>query len=236
MTPIAVFLCDKTGRAAEPWAEAGIECFCVDVQHSIRRDRCAGLINFVWGDARSWTPPEGRRVVFVGAFPPCTHVAGSGARDWQKKGQYMLTDALQLFTACRLAAVWSGAPFFIENPRGALSKHMGAPDYKFDPCDYAGYLADPDAEAYTKDTHLWTGNGFVMPVKRPVPPLLGSMMHLMPPSDERADDRSVTPSGFARAVFEANCPPHLRMAQAAEPPLPQPQAIERYENDGDRSG
>ena len=31
-------------------------------------------------------------------------------------------------------------------------------------------------------------------------------IHLMPPSADRADKRSVTPAGFARAVFEANCP------------------------------
>jgi hypothetical protein len=201
---IAIFLCDLTGHAAEPWAEAGIECWCVDIQHSIRRDRQDGLIHFVWGDARSWTPPPDKKIIFGAAFPPCTDVAGSGARDWQKKGNYMLTDALQLFTACRLALSWSGAPYYIENPRGALSKHMGAPDHKFDPCDYAGYLDDPSPEAYTKDTHLWTGGGFIMPEPKRVEPVLGSKMHLMPPSDDRANDRSETPRGWSRAVFEAN--------------------------------
>jgi hypothetical protein len=34
-------------------------------------------------------------------------------------------------------------------------------------------------------------------------------IHLMPPSPERSDLRSVTPAGFARAVFEAN---HRRAA------------------------
>jgi hypothetical protein len=35
--PIAIFLCDESGIMAQPWAEAGIECYCVDVKHSIRR-------------------------------------------------------------------------------------------------------------------------------------------------------------------------------------------------------
>jgi hypothetical protein len=31
-------------------------------------------------------------------------------------------------------------------------------------------------------------------------------MHLLPPSADRAQLRSVTPSGFARAIFAANAP------------------------------
>lgn len=43
-----------------------------------------------------------------------------------------------------------------------------------------------------------------MPAKRPVDPVDGSRMHLLPPSEERANLRSATPTGFAKAVFEAN--------------------------------
>lgn len=158
-TPVAVFLCDLTGNMARPWADAGVECWCVDVQHSIRRARREGNINFVWGDARSWCPPDGRRIVFLAAFPPCTHVAGSGSRDWLSKGHYLLTDALELFSACMMAGAYSGAPYLVENPVGALSSHMRKPDHTFDPCDFAGYADDPAAEAYTKKTCLWTGGG-----------------------------------------------------------------------------
>jgi hypothetical protein len=31
-----------------------------------------------------------------------------------------------------------------------------------------------------------------------------ALIHLMPPSTDRGEKRSVTPAGFARAVFEAN--------------------------------
>jgi hypothetical protein len=206
MMPIAIFLCSKTANAAEPWAAAGVECFCVDVQHSIRKPRREGLINFVWGDARSWRPPEGRRVVFVAAFPPCTHVAGSGARDFATKGPIMLRDALETFEACRQAAAWSGAPYYIENPVGVLSSipHIGKPQHWFHPSEYAGYADEPASEAYTKKTGLWTGNGFIMPDRKPVEPTLGSMMHRLPPTDDRADLRSATPKGFSRAVMLAN--------------------------------
>lgn len=208
MKPAAIFLCSKTTIAAEPWAAAGIECWCVDTGHSIRREKVNGNIHLVWGDCRSWTPPEGLNILFVGAFPPCTHVAVSGARDFALKGGNMLRDALETFEACRLAAHWSGAPYYIENPIGVLSSvpHIGKPQHIFEPFEYAGYLADPSSDAYTKKTGLWTGNGFVMPHKRPVDPIDGSKMWKMAPGDDRADKRSATPAGFSKAIFEANAP------------------------------
>ncbi len=203
----AIFLCDVTGIAAEPWAEAGYECFCVDIQHSIRRPRFAkrgaGVIHFVWGDARSWKPVT--PISFLMGFPPCTNTANSGARDFKTKGPAMLADAVTLFNACDVQAAYSGAPYCLENPSGVLSSHIRKPDYTFDPCDYAGYLSDPSADAYTKKTCLWTGGGFVMPPVKRVEPVLGSKMHRLPPSDDREAIRSATPRGFARAVFESNC-------------------------------
>jgi len=218
MKQAAIFLCDLTGNMAQPWAEAGYECYCVDVQHSIRRDRYDRNVHYVWGDARSWCPPESLKIVFVAGFPPCTHLAVSGARDWLRKGHHLLTDALELWSACLQLGSWSGAPFCIENPVGALSRHMRGPDFTFDPCDYAGYLAPADQpqDAYTKKTCLWTGNGFVMPEPKRVDPVLGSKMHLLPPSDDRQNLRSATPAGFARAVFEANtCIDTIRAARQA---------------------
>lgn len=214
MTDAAIFLCDLSGRMAGPWAAAGYRCYCVDVQHSIRRERVEGNIHFIWGDVRTWRPPAGVTVVFGAAFPPCTHVANSGARDFATKGGMMLRDALETFEASRQALAWSGAPYCVENPNGVLSSvpHIGKPDYRFHPSEYAGYLPpdEQDAEAYTKQTCLWTGNGFVMPDRKPVAPTLGSMMHRLPPSDDRADLRSATPRGFSRAVFLANAPQRAR--------------------------
>ena len=208
MSDSAIFLCDETGIMAQPWADAGVECWCVDMAHPIRRERVDGRIHYVWGDVRSWCPPEGLRIVFVAAFPPCTHVAVSGARDFRLKGGGMLRDSLETFEACRMAGAWSGAPWMMENPVGVLSSipRIGEPDYYFNPCDYG----DP----YTKETCLWVGNGFVMPpiirgadlFDQPtaVAPVEGSKMHRLPPSENRAAIRSATPPGFALAVFKSN--------------------------------
>jgi hypothetical protein len=214
MTKAAIFLCDRTGIMAEPWAEAGYECWCVDIQHSIRVPRTVGRMHFVWGDARTWRPPAGLDIAFVAAFPPCTHVAVSGARDFVAKGGQMLRDALETFEACRQAAAWSGAPYLIENPVGVLSSipHIGKPGHYFHPWEYAGYLPDPEEENYTKKTCLWTGNGFLMPQPKPAPAPHRADIWLAPPSDDRADIRSATPRGFSRAVFIANGQP----AQAKE--------------------
>lgn len=215
MNAAVISLCDKTGQMVRPWADAGYECWCFDVQHSIRAARKEGNINFVWGDARTVKRPTRGRIAAVFAFPPCTHVAGSGARDFATKGGQMLRDALEIFEACRQVAEWSGAPYCIENPVGILSSipHIGKPDYYFDPCDFAGLCEDDN---YTKKTCLWTGNGFVMPAPCPlagtvpdgslflVPPAPDDRIFKARPSEGRGDIRSVTPMGFARAVFQAN--------------------------------
>lgn len=198
---IVVSLCDATGIMVQPWADAGFECYCVDVQHSIRKDRVEGRVHYVWGDVRSWFPPK--PVGFLAAFPPCTHVAVSGARDWRRKGLPMLNDALELFNACLQVGEWSRAPYMIENPVGAFSSHIRKPDHMFDPYEYGDYL-DPPVDTYSKKTCLWTGGGFRMPPKRPVEPIEGSRMHFVPPGPKRELIRSATPAGFARAVFEAN--------------------------------
>ena len=60
-------------------------------------------------------------------------------------------------------------------------------------------------DGYHKSTCLWTGNGFVMPERRPIPfNEFPNMIHMCPPGEERANIRSVTPMGFAYAVFESN--------------------------------
>lgn len=203
-------LCDYTGTMVEPWSEAGWEAICVDTQHMIRRDEERGGIRFVWGDVRSYWPEtfEGCDAVF--AFPPCTHLASSGSRDFEAKGLTLLIDALQLVESCRRICVASGAPWFIENPVGRLASIWRKPDYYFHPCDYTGFCLEDN---YSKKTALWTGGGFVMPEPRMVEgEHPDDRIHKCAPSDDRENIRSATPKGFARAVFEANAPKVRRVA------------------------
>ena len=193
-------LCDFSGIAVKPWAAAGFNCLCVDTKHSIRRDRIDGRITYTWGDVRSWCPPEYMRnhIGILFAFPPCTHVAVSGARDFRKKRNILLRDSLELFSSCEMVATYTGAPYMIENPVGKFSDHMGKPNYVFQPWHYG--------DMYSKCTCLWTGNGFIMPrrIIQRKPAGIKSIMWEMAPSDDRADIRSITPEHFAAAVYKAN--------------------------------
>lgn len=206
MTGVVLSLCDRTGVMVQPWLDAGYEAITVDLQ-GVYDERCAlAGWTIVGGDVREFTPPDDVAIVF--AFPPCTHLAVSGARWWRDKGPAVIGDALSIVDACWRICVDSGAPWMIENPVGRLSTLWCKPDFLFDPYEFAGWADAPDAEAYTKRTCLWTGGGFVLPDKRPHPlgAIHGSLFHRTPPSADRGDVRSVTPQGFARAVFDANQP------------------------------
>lgn len=193
MSGLVLSLCDYTGNMVLPWAEAGYSCMCVDTREQLtpQHDRIIHVV----ADVRSWLPPRtDYKIVF--AAPPCTNLAVSGARWFKDKGLLLLADSLQIVESCRQIAEWSGAPWMIENPVSTMSTYWRRPDYTFDPCDYG----DP----YTKKTCLWTSGDFVMPTKQRVNPAEGSKIHLMSPGPDRGNARSVTPMGFANAVFTAN--------------------------------
>lgn len=145
-------LFDFSGNMVKPWAEAGYSCLCVDIQH--KGEETNGNITRVGADILEYLPPLSEYAA-VFAFPPCTHLAVSGARWFAGKGLGALADSIRLFHRAAQICEWSGAPYLIENPISTISTYWRKPDYVFDPCDYG----DP----YTKKTCLWTGGGFMMP-------------------------------------------------------------------------
>ena len=191
---IVISCFDYSTNFVKPWAESGHTCYCVDIQHPKGETRNGNIIK-IGIDINNWLPPKSD-IAFAAFFPPCTHLAVSGARWFKEKGLTALHEAIGCFAVAQRLAEWIGASYFIENPVSTISTYWRKPDYTFDPCDYG----DP----YTKKTCLWTGGGFVMPPKNRVEPTEGSKMHLMPPGEDRANKRSETPMGFARAVFESN--------------------------------
>lgn len=144
-----VFLFDRTGNMARPWAEAGFRCYCVDIQHPKGEVEKDGIV-YVGADARHWRVPHGVRVIFTACFPPCTHVAVSGARWFKGKGLRLLAESIELFAVSAELCEWSGAPYLIENPVSVVSSHWRKPDHTFDPWESAGYLPDPEQENTTK--------------------------------------------------------------------------------------
>ena len=201
--PIVISCFDRSCTMVMPWAEAGFLCYCVDLQHPEGETQEGNIIR-VGADMLDWLPPF-RPIVFAAFFPPCTDVAVSGARWFKDKGIGALHRAIGLFQASIRLAEWSNAPYLIENPVSMISTYWRKPDFTFDPCDYAGYPGG-EHDLYTKKTCLWVGGGFRIPPPKWREPTMGSRMHLLPPSPDRANQRSETPMGFARAVFEANNP------------------------------
>jgi len=173
-------LCGGTGAWSKPYKDAGYFVMKVDTLDSF--------------DVRLYKHMD-IKVHGILAAPPCTHLAGSGARWWKEKGEEALLESLSIVDAClRAVVIYKPVFWALENPVGRLVHYLGKPEMYFNPCDYG----DP----YTKKTCLW-GN-FNHPEKNPVEPTEGSKMHLLPPSEDRWKLRSATPPGFAQAFFKAN--------------------------------
>ena len=209
MKDIAVFLFDVSGRAATPWLNAGYECWIIDIQHPPAYDTAGisreGSLVKVHADlTRTWLPPFDReRIAFVAAWPPCDHLAVSGARWFKGKGLRKLETSIAMFATAAEFCEWSGAPYFIENPVSNISSHWRKPDHKFSPEQFTGFWRDDN---YTKKTCLWVGNGFVMPESFTLDGLSkpDDRIHKCPPGPDRHNIRSESPMGFCIAAFEAN--------------------------------
>ena len=182
-----ISLCDYTGAWSQPYADAGYNVVRVDIKTGV--------------DVRLCKKPE-YPVHGILAAPPCTHLAGSGARWWKSKGEAALLEGMAIVDAClRIVTVCKPVWWALENPVGRLTDYLGRPVMYFQPNDYG----DP----YTKKTGLW--GDFTPPIGLfietsdwAVEATEGSKMHKLPPSPERQALRSETHAGFARAFFKAN--------------------------------
>lgn len=177
-------LCGGTGAWSKPYKENGYKVLIVTLP---KNDvRWTQYIDNVYG---------------ILAAPPCTHFSSSGAQYWKKKDLDGRTlDGISIVDACMRIILVSNPVFWVlENPVGRLRRWLGDPRLIFDPWEYS----DP----YTKKTLLW-GN-FNIPKRNPVKPVRstaqGSWIQSLGGSSERTKRlRSITPSGFAQAFFEAN--------------------------------
>jgi hypothetical protein len=214
--PLVISLCDLTGHAVRPWVDAGYDALLVDPQHVEISSEKSPSGATIW--KLPYTVEEAgavlgeairtRVIAIVFGWPPCTDMAVSGARWFEKKRQadpMFQAKAVMVAEQCRMVGVLSGAPYLVENPVSVLASAFGKPSHTFNPHDFTAY--EPN-DHYTKKTCLWTGNGFVMPAplriysRRWGKP--DNRIHAAPPGPERANFRSATPMGFARAVFAAN--------------------------------
>jgi len=217
-----ISLCDLTGNMVTPWVEAGYNVVLVDPQHGTTRTQTmpngATITRFA-GTVEDAMPLIAALitagvVAAVFGFPPCTDMAVSGARWFEAKraaDRMFQAKAVMVAEQCRTIGRLSGAPYMVEKPVSVLASAFGKPQHTFHPADFTAY--EP-GDNYTKKTCLWTGGGFVMPTPAK-DSLLGApdnRIHFASPGPERANFRSATPMGFARAVFDANHHPALEVA------------------------
>jgi len=125
------------------------------------------------------------------AFPPCTHLAVSGAR-WfpEKQKDYRQQKAIVFFLQLALAPVKKIA---VENPIGIMSTLWRKPDQIIQPWQFG--------HGETKATCLWLKG---LPELYPTDIVEGreNRIHRMPPSKNRAKLRSKTFKGIAEAMAE----------------------------------
>ncbi len=230
-----VSMFDESGVMLRPWAERGFKCYAFDILNtSMKLERFAsgGSIDYIYADLM---PPvwweEGRTSLmlekiislnpcFVFGFGPCTELATCGAKHFEGKRELdpnFQTRALSLWRTTETVANRVGCPWFSENPRSVISTMYRKPNFKFDPSDFGGYLPEDDVnplypeiipprDAYTKETWIWHGNGFVVPPKRRVRDCgyYPGWSNLGGKSERTKRIRSTTPRGWAKAVFYAN--------------------------------
>jgi len=202
-----ISFCEHSGTSLVPWAMlGGYECECIDLlnDNTVKRFESGGSIMFTRANILQWEPEHLPLGYGIFAFPPCTHLASSGAQHFKSKGLAKLIEALTLVERCRFLCEKYGRLYVIENPVGMLSTYWREPDYYMQPNEYAGYL-DGDKplplDAYTKKTCLWTSDNFVMPGKKPVQPVKGSIVHT---KLRDAQERALFPMSFAYAIYLHN--------------------------------
>ncbi|MFW3387967.1 UNVERIFIED_CONTAM: hypothetical protein RF648_18350 [Kocuria sp. CPCC 205274] len=222
-----IFLYDYSGISAQPWLEAGYECYLFDGQHPEGVTREGNLVK-----VGMWFYPDkveehanhirelvGDGVILVGSYPECTHLAVSGAAHFAKKraiNPAFQIEAASLALLAEKVGNLYGCAWYAENPASVLATLWRKPDFIFQPWEFGGYLPVDDAhptypeyiaprDAYPKKTCIWCGNGFRKPEVMAVQPEPGySRQHqrLGGRSLKTKNIRSATPRGWAKAVYE----------------------------------
>jgi len=131
------------------------------------------------------------------AFPPCTHLAVSGAR-WFKDKRAEQAEALDFVRTLLDAPIHYIA---LENPVSIISSRIRKPDQTFQPWEFG--------HGEVKRTCLWLKN---LPKLTPTNIVEGreARVHKMAPSPDRWKERSRTFEGVAKAMadqFGSQVPP-----------------------------
>ena len=234
MKPTILFLFNSSDHAPRPWLDDGrFNVVSVDydnTDHSeAHREPTEGhiVLNIDLSQPYALTEVHSQLTAKLGilapqlvvSFAPCTDLAVSGAAHFARKLEQDPTCQDRAVRMARLAEQF-GCPYMVENPVSVLATMWRKPEMYWHPYDF-GHLCPegphpefpeviPPRDLYPKKTGLWAGNGFRLPLKAPVP---ASMVvpkdfpghtKLGGKSGRTKYIRSLTPRGFAQAIYESN--------------------------------
>lgn len=214
-------LFDGSGIMGLPWAEAGYHVYCFNADDADHGEYVVKMQHPNLHYINCWIDEEfGLKVQefpepnLIFAFPSCSDVAVCGSKH-DKSDEAMNITVEQAKQIESLGKAFR-CPWLVENPVSRLSTLWRKPNAYFHPWEYGGHMTADDRpyhprmpmfDGYTKKTCLWFGNGFKMPEKCPGPINIGffwGWKYLGGKSETTKQLRSLTPRGFARAVFRAN--------------------------------
>lgn len=207
------------GLALRPWLERGYR----SLDEEIRADpeKTADIVAARHG-----------RIAFACAFPPCVDLAAAGARWWRRKraeNPNFQTEAIDRLRNTELMLRSTGAPYVMFTPGSAMiTKLWKGPSAIISPYQFGGYLPEnhhhpttpnviPGRDRYHKHTYVFTGNGFVLPRRKPVTPVwvmkkhkkTGKVRRVSPVLAKRKHKhaRRLAPLGFLTAVANLHSKP-----------------------------
>ena len=179
--------CEFSGIVRDAFRDRGHEAWSIDLL-DCEKGVESGLHHT--GDVLEQIPEGfGARWDMMIAFPPCTHLAVSGAR-WFETKQVEQRKGIYFFLALAQADI---PKICIENPIGIMSTVWRKPDQIIQPWQFG--------HGETKATCLWL---------RGLPPLVPTKIvngrkarvHREPPGQNRWKNRSRTYQGIANAMAE----------------------------------
>lgn len=211
-------LFDGSGIMGLPWAMAGHQVYCFNAdagnhgeyQIKMQHENIRYVNTWI---SEGWKPTGCGVPGMIFSFPDCTFMAGSGKK--HERSDDDIKAAVKLARIAETLGNEFGCPWLVENPVGVLSTEWRKPDQYFDPYQFGGYLSGfeesyhprmPSRDGYTKKTCIWYGNGMKWPNQNPVQHIgkFWGWAFLGGASAKTKQLRSLTPRGFARAVFEFN--------------------------------
>ena len=222
---VAYSMFDGSGIMLLEYAKAGYQCYCFNADEGNHGEYFIKMKHENLHYVNMWIDENFiERISKIGipkpdivfGFPDCTMFAQSGIKHVRSDDDIQVA----LKNAIMVETVWNhfGVPWMAENPVGRLSTLWRKPDFYFNPRDFGNYLDESDGsfhpkmplkDGYTKRTAIWCGNGFTEPERKPLSNDEGVMFFLgwkfLGGKSARTKQlRSLTPRGFARAVFESN--------------------------------